>query len=85
MSEDLLELMEILGTRALQNSSRLSILIALYVLKKAIFSDIVRYTGQPKSSVYQSLQILEDEGLVMVRYAITFKGPRKVIEITSKG
>jgi DNA-binding MarR family transcriptional regulator len=85
MSYDIKDIINLLNNPALSNSSRLGILIFLYINSKSTFTDIQSYTNIPKSSLHMHLQILEKNGLVKITKGFTLGGPRTIIEITDKG
>lgn len=79
------ELLDLLNGKALSNSARLGIMIVLYYEKKMSFSELLSFSGLPKSSLSFHLQILEEEGLIQVVKVPTLAGPRTEIRITDKG
>ncbi len=76
---------ELFTDKALQNTQRILILVALYLTKRLGFIDLVRATGIDKGRLAYHLEVLEKHGLVSRRRYITLLGPRIYIEITSKG
>ncbi|MBB5254318.1 winged helix-turn-helix domain-containing protein [Sulfurisphaera ohwakuensis] len=82
---DLKGLMELLNSKAFSNSARLGIMIALYYEKKMSFTELLNFSGLPKSSLLFHLQILEDEGLIKINKVFTIAGIRTEIHITDKG
>ncbi|AAY80425.1 transcriptional regulator [Sulfolobus acidocaldarius] len=85
MSDDLKKIIELLNNPVLSNSSRLGILISLYILGKTTFAELQKSTEIPKSSLHMHLQILEENGLVTVKKIPTLSGPRTIVQITEKG
>ncbi|BBD73182.1 ArsR family transcriptional regulator [Sulfodiicoccus acidiphilus] len=85
MSEKLKELMELLSTPSFSSSARVGILLSLYYLGRVTFVDLLKATDLPKSSLFAHLQVLEDEGLILVKKSITLQGPRTIVVLTDKG
>jgi len=86
MDKELGELVRILKSKAIADSTRLGILIALYYLNDEItFSNLRRDLEIPKSSLHFHLSILKDEGLISVKTRLTSYGPRTLIRITDAG
>ncbi|ARM75363.1 transcriptional regulator [Acidianus manzaensis] len=80
------ELLEFLSNnKALNNSVRLGILIALSNFEKLSFSELLEYTKIQKSSLLMHLQVLEEEGLIIIKKQFTLSGPRTFANITTKG
>jgi DNA-binding MarR family transcriptional regulator len=76
---------ELTTNPVLSNSARLGTLLSLYVANKLTFSDLLKITELPKSSLFAHLQVLEEAGLIRVRKQFTVSGPRTIAEITDKG
>lgn len=86
MGEEVKELMRLLRDRALNNSIRLGILLALYYVGDYIaFNDLQRFLGIPKSSLHKHLMILKDQGLIEYKRGITIFGVRTIIKLTNEG
>ncbi|AAK42293.1 ArsR family transcriptional regulator [Saccharolobus solfataricus] len=83
--ERIKELIQFLNNRALNNSVRLAILIALYTFGQMTFSELLEYSRIPKSSLTMHLQILEEEGLAVSKKGFTVNGVRTFVRITDKG
>jgi len=80
------ELIMMLKDKALSSGVRLGILIALYYIDGYVtFTDLHRDLDIPKSSLHQHLSILQEDGLVEFKRAITPIGVRTVVKITDKG
>ncbi|BCS92223.1 transcriptional regulator [Metallosphaera javensis (ex Sakai et al. 2022)] len=79
------DLLQFLNNRALNNSVRLGILIALSNFERLSFSELLEYTKIQKSSLYMHLQVLEEEGLITIKKQFTLSGPRTYASITDKG
>lgn len=77
--------MDLLSNRAISNPIRLGILISLFTMDHMNFSELTDYLNQHKSSVFNNLQVLEDEGLITVKKVPTLRGPRTLVRITDKG
>jgi len=71
--------------KAILNTQRLLILVALYLSGRLVFTDLVRITGIDKGKLGYHLSILEEKDLIRRRRHLTLLGPRLYIEITSKG
>lgn len=85
LEELLRSLRNVLVDRAILNTQRLLILVALYLSGKLVFIDLVRITGIDKGKLEYHLSVLEEEGLIRRRRHLTLIGPRLYIEITCKG
>ena len=86
MSEDRIkELIQFLNNRALNNSVRLAILLALYTFTEMTFSELLEYSKLQKSSLAMHIQVLEEEGFVVSQKKFTINGVRTFIKITDKG
>ncbi|QGA53696.1 ArsR family transcriptional regulator [Sulfolobus sp. E5-1-F] len=83
--ERIKELIQFLNNRALNNSVRLAILIALHTFGQMTFSELLEYSQIPKSSLLMHLQILEEEGLAIIKKGFTVNGVRTFVKITDKG
>ena len=86
MSEDRIkDLIQFLNNRALNNSVRLAILLALYTFTEMTFSELLEYSRLQKSSLAMHIQVLEEEGFVVSQKKFTINGVRTFIKITDKG
>jgi len=86
LSEDRIkELIQFLNNRALNNSVRLAILLALYTFTEMSFSELLEYSKLQKSSLAMHIQVLEEEGFVISQKKFTINGVRTFIKITDKG
>jgi len=86
LSEDRIkELIQFLNNRALNNSVRLAILLALYTFTEMSFSELLEYSRLQKSSLAMHIQVLEEEGFVVSQKKFTINGVRTFIKITDKG
>jgi len=86
LSEDRIkELIQFLNNRALNNSVRLAILLALYTFTEMSFSELLEYSRLQKSSLSMHIQVLEEEGFVVSQKKFTINGVRTFIKITDKG
>jgi len=86
LSEDRIkELIQFLNNRALNNSVRLAILLALYTFTEMSFSELLEYSKLQKSSLAMHIQVLEEEGFVVSQKKFTINGVRTFIKITDKG
>ena len=86
MSEDRIkDLIQFLNNRALNNSVRLAILLALYTFTEMTFSELLEYSRLQKSSLSMHIQVLEEEGFVVSQKKFTINGVRTFIKITDKG
>ena len=80
------ELMKLLRDKALNNSVRLGILLALYYVGDYMtFNDLWRSLGIPKSTLHKHLTILKDAGLIEYRRGITIIGVRTIVRLTDEG
>ncbi|BFH74210.1 transcriptional regulator [Sulfurisphaera javensis] len=79
------DLLQFLNNRALNNSVRLGILIALSNFERLSFSELLEYTKIRKSSLLMYLKVLEEEGLITVKKQFTLYRPRTYASITDKG
>lgn len=77
---------ELASSGPLSNSARVGIMVLLLGLKKATFTELMLAVKLPKSSLYKSLTMLEDHGLVLIRKEFLHGGrPRTVVQITKRG
>ena len=80
------ELMKLLRDKALNNSVRLGILLALYYVGDYMtFNDLWRFLGIPKSTLHKHLTILKDSGLIEYKRGITIIGVRTIVRLTDEG
>ena len=79
------EVKGVLRSKAVLNTQRLMILIALYLSGRLLFTDLARVTGIGKGRLEYHLDVLEKEGLIRRRRYLTLLGPRVYIEITKEG
>jgi len=84
-AEKIKQLIQFLNNRALNNSVRLAVLLILYTFTEMTFSELLEFSGIPKSSLMMHLQILEEEGLITSRKKFTLGGLRTFIRITDRG
>ncbi len=83
-NEDLVR--KIASSGPIWNSSRIGIMVALLISRRATFTDLLIATGLQKSSLSRSIEILEDNGYIITRYGfLKAGGIRKIIEITQEG
>ncbi|MEM1638155.1 MAG: transcriptional regulator [Pyrobaculum sp.] len=68
----------------LDNTTRMLILIALYVHGRLEFVELLYLTGAPKSSLHYHLSELEKHGLIALRKAVRSRQVT-VAELTDKG
>lgn len=70
----------------LSNSSRAGILMLLQKEKLATFTDLLKVTGMPKSSLRSSLDTLQKAGYISSRIVISsYDRPRTLFEATGNG
>ncbi|WP_337860680.1 MarR family winged helix-turn-helix transcriptional regulator [Ferroplasma sp.] len=70
---------------ALKSSSRLLILIILYINKKMSFTDLLHSTMMGKGSLSNHIDKMKEEGLITTKNVFRLSGPGIMIEITGKG
>ncbi len=76
---------EITGDELYSNGVRTGILIALYTLKKITFTNLLKSTGIPKSSLHVHLKWLSDNGYIIIKKELTIKRPMTFVRITPSG
>lgn len=74
-----------LNDPCLKSSSRVLILFSLALNRRLGFVDLLNLTGLGKGSLSNHLEKLESSGYVITKTAMSFSGPRVVVEITQKG
>lgn len=85
MSDELKRLIDLLSTPAFSNSVRVGILLSLLYLDRITFTDLLKTLDLPKSTLFTHLQVLQDEGLILMKKGLTLDGPRTFIVLTDKG
>lgn len=79
------ELASNLSEPVMKSSARLTILIALAMNRKMIFSDLMEMTSIGKGSLSNHLEKLESYGLIESKTVFRPAGPRVLLKITQKG
>jgi DNA-binding MarR family transcriptional regulator len=70
---------------ALKSSSRLLLLIILYINGKMTFSELLHATSMSKGSLSNHIEKLEEMDLIKTRSVFKLSGPRVIVEITNRG
>lgn len=62
--------------KSLNVSVRLGILIGLYYVKSAWFTQFLKSTRLNKAELYQHLKVLKEEGYIILEHVPTIRGKR---------
>lgn len=73
---------EFIRSPIFSNSARVGILLYLMGVEKTTFTDLLKGTGIPKSSLYLHLKVLEDNEMIRMKETLFRGRARTVIQIT---